>query len=363
MTLAKGKFDVAPANSETTRLEASLSFITVQNLYATNDVIRQIKAEICLNRKKLVETWLSTIASGEHPYTVEQLFGRGHLAIRSGAAVYISKCKDTEVIVRNNDLVNCTAEIPVMHNNKSVFVDPITFILQSYGTNQICNNVAPPRYKIAGQWFCAKPTLEICPDPEQVPVGGVKVDELSFKALHFGESMYSNDQLEQFSKLKESAHARKAYLADLSHQATEGKSEGEWGLGLGGNAISNLLDTLGNNFIPYYRFFGRPALSIMWVLFLLGMLNFVVSFAVRAFYIAKEKGCGLWLIFGFCNTLFYIIMAPARAAQSSINAAVTEAIGEPREQEERSVQYHSQSQGQQAQQHQHPKIYPDVNIV
>ena len=54
MTLAKGKFDVAPANSETTRLEASLSFITVQNLYATNDVIRQIKAEICLNRKKLV---------------------------------------------------------------------------------------------------------------------------------------------------------------------------------------------------------------------------------------------------------------------------------------------------------------------
>ena len=217
-----------------------------------------------------------------------------------------------------------------------------------------------PRYKIAGQWFCAKPTLEICPDPEQVPVGGVKVNELSFKALHFGESMYSNDQLEQFSKLKESAHARKAYLADLSHQATEGKSEGEWGLGLGGNAISNLLDTLGNNFIPYYRFFGRPALSIMWVLFLLGMLNFVVSFAVRAFYIAKEKGCGLWLIFGFCNTLFYIIMAPARAAQSSINAAVTEAIGEPREQEERSVQYHSQSQGQQ---HQHPKLYPDVNIV
>ena len=147
MTLAKGKFDVAPANSETTRLEASLSFITVQNLYATNDVIRQIKAEICLNRKKLVETWLSTIASGEHPYTVEQLFGRGHLAIRSGAAVYISKCKDTEVIVRNNDLVNCTAEIPVMHNNKSVFVDPITFILQSYGTNQICNNVAPPDIK------------------------------------------------------------------------------------------------------------------------------------------------------------------------------------------------------------------------
>ena len=95
----KGKFDVAPANSETTRLEASLSFITVQNLYATNDVIRQIKAEICLNRKKLVETWLSTIASGEHPYTVEKLFGRGHLAIRSRAAVYISKCKETEVIV------------------------------------------------------------------------------------------------------------------------------------------------------------------------------------------------------------------------------------------------------------------------
>ena len=354
--LAKGKFDVAPAASETTRLEATLSFITVQTTYATNDVIRQIKTEICLNRKKLVETWLSTIASGDHVYTVEKLFGRGHLAVRSGAAVYISKCKETEAVVRTEGLINCTAEIPVMHGNVSRFVDPITLTIQNYGTNQICNLVAPPRYYIAGEWFCAKPEIEICTAPEQVPVGGVKIHELSFKNLHFGSGLYSKETLVQFAKLKESAHARKAYLADISHQATEGLSQGQWGLSLGSNAVSTLFDTFGNNFIPYYQFFGRPALTIVWILFLLGCFKFLISFVVRSYYISKEKGCGLWMIFGFCNTLFYILLAPPRAASNLINAAVNQMGKVP--EEKSCVEYqHSVKNGQQT-----TTIYPNPNV-
>ncbi len=57
---------------------------------------------------------------------------------------------------------NCTEEIPVTVNGTDAFVDPISYVIKSAGSPIHCNDVAPPRYKVGGKWYCSYPELKEC---------------------------------------------------------------------------------------------------------------------------------------------------------------------------------------------------------
>ncbi len=93
------------------------------------------------------------IAGADNPYSLITIFGRGHLAIKAGSAVYVTRCAPVEVLPRSHE--NCTEEIPVMLNGTEVFVDPISFVIKSAGSPVHCNDIAPLRYKVGGKWYCS----------------------------------------------------------------------------------------------------------------------------------------------------------------------------------------------------------------
>ncbi len=65
-------------------------------------------------------------AQGHHrtdnPYSLIMIFGRCHLTIKAGGAVYVTRCAPVEVIPRSHK--NCTGEIPALSNGTEVFVNP-----------------------------------------------------------------------------------------------------------------------------------------------------------------------------------------------------------------------------------------------
>jgi hypothetical protein len=69
------------------------------------ETIRQVKAEICENRKQISHTRLESIAGAENPYSLMQVFGRGHQVTRNGATVYVTRCQAAEVLPRTH--TNC----------------------------------------------------------------------------------------------------------------------------------------------------------------------------------------------------------------------------------------------------------------
>jgi hypothetical protein len=73
--------------------------------------IRQVKAEICDNRRQIAHVRLESLAGAENPYSLMQVFGRGHQITRNGATVYVTKCQPVEVVPRQH--TECTNEIPV----------------------------------------------------------------------------------------------------------------------------------------------------------------------------------------------------------------------------------------------------------
>ncbi len=126
-----------------------------------------------------------------------QVFGRGHQITRNGATVYVTKCQPVEVVPCQH--TDCTNEIPVTFNDTEVFVDPISLVIKRAAAPVRCNNIAPPRWKLGGKWYCSFPALRDCMEPAQLPVDPVKISDINLLNLGLGRSIYSKEQMEDFA--------------------------------------------------------------------------------------------------------------------------------------------------------------------
>jgi hypothetical protein len=64
--------------SEFTKLESELSFLQVRVTMTLQETIRQVKAKIWENRKQIAHTRLESLAGAENPYSLMQVFRKGH---------------------------------------------------------------------------------------------------------------------------------------------------------------------------------------------------------------------------------------------------------------------------------------------
>jgi hypothetical protein len=76
-------------------------------------------------------------------------------------------------------------------NGTDAFVDPISYVVKSAGSPIHCNDVAPPRYKVGGKWYCSYPVLKECHDPAMLPVDKVRIDPVTVNNIGLGKSIYT----------------------------------------------------------------------------------------------------------------------------------------------------------------------------
>ena len=62
-----------------------------------------------------------------------------------------------------------TQEIPVVHQGKEMYVDPLSLVIQRSATPVKCRRKAPPRWKIGKEWFCGYPEIRPCNGPGPLP--------------------------------------------------------------------------------------------------------------------------------------------------------------------------------------------------
>ncbi len=243
-----------------------------------------------------------------------------------------------EVVLRSHG--NCTEEIPVMVNGTDAFVDPISYVIKSAGSPIHCNDVAPPRYKVGGKWYCSYPELKECHDPEMLPVDEVRIDPVKVNDIGLGKSIYTQEQLGEFARFQDSQGTRKAYLAETAKMAYSGRNEiGEWGLALSTAAQGSLIDIVGASFFPLYRVVGPMIFFLSLMLLVWGGLRLMVTILVRIIVIVRCKGCGLWVLTALWGTLFQLAISPFSwmdAAMEGVGVRVgqmieTEATREPEE--------------------------------
>jgi hypothetical protein len=248
--VASGKFNMVTTEAEFTRLEAELSFLQVRSTMTLRETIRQVKAEIYEDRKQIAHTRLESIAGAENPYSLMQVFGRGHQVTRNGATVYVTQFQAAEVLPRTH--TNCTNEIPAILNGTYVFVDPISFVIKAAAAPVRCNDVAPPRWRLNGRWYCAFPEIRDCAEPGKIPMKPIAIDDVKVMDLGLGRSIYSPEQLEEFARFQESQGTRRAFLAESAERAYNTLVGGQWGSSLSDLASAHLIDAVGYHLVPMY---------------------------------------------------------------------------------------------------------------
>jgi hypothetical protein len=122
MEVAQGCFSGKEGETDLTRLESGMSFMQVRASMSMKEKLRQVRGAICENRQDIARTRLEAIAGADNPYSLISIFGRGHLAIKAGGAVYVTRCSPVEVVPRTHP--NCTEEIPVAINGTGCLPGP-----------------------------------------------------------------------------------------------------------------------------------------------------------------------------------------------------------------------------------------------
>jgi hypothetical protein len=144
MEVAQGQFSNKEGEGDLTRLESGMSFMQVRASMSMKEKLRHVRGAICVNRREIAHTRLEAIAGADNPYSLITIFGRGHLAIKAGGAVYVTRCSPVEVLPQSHR--NCTEEIPVTVNGTDAFVDPISYVIKSAGSPIHCKkNTLPVR--------------------------------------------------------------------------------------------------------------------------------------------------------------------------------------------------------------------------
>ena len=106
-----------------------------------------------------------------------------------------------------------------MYNGMDVFVDPINMVIKSDATLTRCNDIAPPRWKLGGRWYCAYPQVCDCGEPANIPNDPVIISEVDMFSLGLGKSIYSKEQIDEFLHFQDSQGTRRAYLAKTAEYA------------------------------------------------------------------------------------------------------------------------------------------------
>jgi hypothetical protein len=215
-----------------------------------------------------------------------------------------------EVIPRTHS--NCTEEIPISVNSTDGFVDPISYVIKSAGLPIHCNDVALPRYKVGGKWYCSCPELKECHDPTMLLVDEVKIDPVEVNDVGLGKSIYTKEQLDEFARFQDSQGTRKAYLAETAELAYTGRTEnGEWGLALSSAAQGSLIDIVGASFFPLYKVVGPMIFFLSLMLLVWGAFRLMVTVLIQVIVIVRCKVCGIWVLTALWGPYFSWLSHPS----------------------------------------------------
>ncbi|XP_058820723.1 uncharacterized protein LOC131682932 [Topomyia yanbarensis] len=131
-----------------------------------DDVYQSVMVEMCKLDKALMETKLTLARINPTEFVSSIIKRSGYTAVVAGKVLHVIECKPVYVTPRAE--ARCFQEIPVDYNNKSMFLAPVTRILQTRGVEIECTSLLPAKFMFGGKWYTADGRLRETTPPEKM---------------------------------------------------------------------------------------------------------------------------------------------------------------------------------------------------
>lgn len=303
-------------------VQSNHGFLHIERSLELDKRFLTLQDEICRIERQSLFSKLHMIAESGS-YSLLDLFGQGHMITKAGASAYLTVCVPKTVEITN--FGNCTQEIPVLLNNRTLFVDPLTFTLQPYPTILPCDSITPVRWKIAGHWMCATPQLHRCEDPIQLsPAADDNRPEMHQFWAGMGGGIYSAHQQQQHQLFMSMWNTRSAVVADVTRNALR-HADGVSGRLTSYYSDSDLLalkNEIGHALIPFFNIMGDYWSIVTGSLVVLALTKILLGMSIRFYITYRRRGAGLWLLTGLWDTAFMAAMLPWRLVEAAANLAI-----------------------------------------
>jgi len=140
-------------------LESRIVAVRMSHNMTQEDKIRKLQWSICEEKRRILMKSLEHARNANNMEDLSRSYGRGRLVARAGAAMYVTECVGVQVQHRTTEV--CTHDIPVINEEKKMFVDPVIYVLKVNTSGQ-CTKGRILRWKLGKILCCASPNYAHC---------------------------------------------------------------------------------------------------------------------------------------------------------------------------------------------------------
>ena len=172
----------------------------------------------CRKLQDLVRTQFALAAHSEDGITYINIRD-DVFAFLLGEAIYTFTCDKIQVAPRSGN--KCTKELPVMQDNKKMYLNPVTRVLVPHSTWVPCSNLMPAKFlTVQGTWIAANPALVVVPKPAPMEHGKGHDFSLHHTSMASG-GLYTEEQVKDFNRLISYSRLRTAIKNQVINDVCE----------------------------------------------------------------------------------------------------------------------------------------------
>lgn len=161
------KMNLLPQNTDlTTYINSKLLYIEQAYKRAVDQLYTDAIHRRCLMHREILKNRLLLAPLSTDVLSTIVKNQLGFVGRVLGEVMYIIQCTPRVAQIRRTDA--CYNELPITVNNQSLFMGPITHIIQVHGVQVECNDITPPLYLIDGQWIGLSPYPVMKNAPEEL---------------------------------------------------------------------------------------------------------------------------------------------------------------------------------------------------